>query len=77
MSDTTPNVPPKKKGMSRLVAAAGYSVAGLRSAFASEEAFRLEVVGLVVLTPLALVFLKMALGGHLHGQPQLVVIEGF
>jgi len=54
MSEATPPVPPKKRGLSRVIAAAGYSIAGLRSAFGSEEAFRLEVVGLVVLTPLAL-----------------------
>jgi len=54
MHESTSPVPPKKKGLSRLIAAAGYSIAGLRSAFASEEAFRLEVAGLVLLTPLAL-----------------------
>jgi len=54
MPESTPPVPPKKKGLSRLIAAGGYSVAGLRSAFASEEAFRLEVAALVLLTPLAL-----------------------
>lgn len=55
MADTgSASVPPKKKGLARLTAAAGYSIAGLRSAFASEEAFRLEVAGLVLLTPLAL-----------------------
>ena len=46
-------IPPKRKGMARLLAAARYSYAGLRSAFASEEAFRLEVWALLVLTPLA------------------------
>ena len=55
MTDTTvPPVPPKKKGFARLLAAAGYSVAGLRSAFASEEAFRLEVATLCLGVPLAL-----------------------
>jgi diacylglycerol kinase (ATP) len=54
MRDTLPPVPPKKKGLARLVAAAGYSFAGLRSAFASEEAFRLEVFTLLVAVPLAL-----------------------
>jgi len=54
MRDTSPPVPPKKKGLARLVAAAGYSFAGLRSAFASEEAFRLEVFTLLVAVPLAL-----------------------
>lgn len=54
MVDTANLLPPKKKGLPRLFAAARYSMAGLRSAFGSEEAFRLEVAGLVLLTPLAL-----------------------
>ena len=54
MSDTLPPVPPKKKGLARLLSAAGYSMAGLRSAFASEEAFRLEVFTLMLAVPLAL-----------------------
>ena len=49
-----PGVPPKRRGIARLIAAAGYSFAGLRSAFASEEAFRLEVVVFVLFTPVAL-----------------------
>ena len=47
-------VPPKKKGLSRLLAAARYSLDGLRSAFVSEEAFRLEVLVFVIFTPIAL-----------------------
>ena len=46
-------VPPKRKGIPRLIAATRYSLAGLRAAFASEEAFRLEVLVLVVFTPIA------------------------
>lgn len=53
-SKTGPSVPPKRKGIARLIAAAGYSFAGLRSAFASEEAFRMEVVVFVLFTPVAL-----------------------
>jgi diacylglycerol kinase (ATP) len=49
-----PKVPPKRRGVSRLIAAARFSMHGLRSAFASEEAFRLEVVALILLTPVAL-----------------------
>ncbi|MCB1665514.1 MAG: diacylglycerol kinase [Pseudomonadales bacterium] len=52
-SGHSPEVPPKRKGVSRLIAAAGYSFAGLRAAFASEEAFRMEVVVLVLFTPVA------------------------
>lgn len=51
--DAGTSIPPKRHGIPRLIAAARYSIAGLRSAFASEEAFRLEVLALVVLTPLA------------------------
>ena len=43
----------KKKGFARLRAATVYSVEGLRACFASEEAFRLEIMLAVVLTPLA------------------------
>ena len=46
-------VPAKKKGFARLRAATVYSVEGLRACFASEEAFRLEIMLAVVLTPLA------------------------
>ncbi len=53
-SQTSGVIPPKRKGIPRLMAAARYSLAGLRAAFASEEAFRLEVLVLVVGTPLAL-----------------------
>lgn len=54
MSETKQPVPPKKKGLARLLAAARYSMAGLRSAYASEEAFRLEVATLCLAVPLAL-----------------------
>ncbi|MDO9319034.1 MAG: diacylglycerol kinase [Gammaproteobacteria bacterium] len=53
-SQTSGAIPPKRKGIPRLRAAARYSMAGLRAAFASEEAFRLEVLVLVVGAPLAL-----------------------
>lgn len=49
-----PPIPPKRHGIPRLIAAARYSFAGLRSAFTSEEAFRLEVIGLIIFAPLAL-----------------------
>ena len=48
-------VPPTPKtGIPRLIAAARYSLAGLRTAFEQEEAIRLEVTAFVVLAPLAL-----------------------
>lgn len=53
-SQTSGLIPPKRKGIPRLIAAARYSLAGLRAAFASEEAFRLEVAVLVFGAPLAL-----------------------
>jgi diacylglycerol kinase (ATP) len=45
--------PQKPRGIKRLIKATGYSLAGLRAAWHHEEAFRLEVVLLVLLTPLA------------------------
>jgi len=50
--ERTPPAP--KTGIPRLVAAARYSVAGLRAAFEQEEAVRMEVAAFVVLAPLAL-----------------------
>mgnify|MGYP000698507062 CR=1 FL=1 len=46
--------PATKKGIPRLIAAAGYSIAGLRAAFEQEEAIRMEVAAFVVMAPLAL-----------------------
>lgn len=46
--------PPRKKGFARLVAATHYSAAGLRAAFQSEEAIRMEVAAFLVLAPLGL-----------------------
>lgn len=46
-------VPAKRRGLSRLLAALQYSCAGLRSAFASEEALRLECVLLLIFSPVA------------------------
>jgi diacylglycerol kinase (ATP) len=44
---------PGKRGLRRLVDAAGYSAAGLAAAWREEEAFRQEVVMAIVLVPLA------------------------
>jgi len=46
--------PPQKKGVARLIAAFRYSAAGLRSAFHSEEAIRMEVAAFLVMAPLGL-----------------------
>ncbi len=46
--------PPARKGIPRLIAAAGYSAAGLKAAFEQEEAVRMEVAAFVVMAPLAL-----------------------
>lgn len=51
-SELTP--PARKTGIPRLIAAAGYSVAGLRAAFEQEEAIRMETAAFVILAPLAL-----------------------
>jgi diacylglycerol kinase (ATP) len=50
------STPAPKKGIRRLIAATGYSLAGLRAAFASEEAFRIESLLFVVMAPLGLWF---------------------
>ena len=41
-------------GLRRLIKATGYSLAGLKAAWVHEEAFRLETLIVVVMTPLAL-----------------------
>ncbi|MFX1679091.1 diacylglycerol kinase [Mitsuaria sp. CC2] len=45
-----------RTGLDRLVRAFGYSLQGLRAAFAGESAFRQEVAAAIVLMPLALWF---------------------
>ncbi len=47
-------VPPAKKGIGRLIAATRYSAAGIRSAFRTEEAFRLETIAFFLLAPIGL-----------------------
>jgi len=47
-------IPPKLVGVPRLIAATVNSAAGLKAAFLSEEAFRLEVYAFFLLSPLAL-----------------------
>lgn len=49
----TPNKP-GRKGLARLIAATGYSMAGLRQAWQHEAAFREECLLLVLLVPAAL-----------------------
>lgn len=53
-SSETPQTPPSKKGIPRLIAATGYSVAGFTAAFKTEEALRLEIAAFCVLAPLGL-----------------------
>ncbi len=45
---------PGKTGLSRIIAAAGYSRKGLHAAFKNEAAFRQELFLLLLLTPVAL-----------------------
>lgn len=54
MSDPDTRLPPKKKGLKRLIAATGFSLAGLRAALQHEEAFRLEVFAFCILAPTGL-----------------------
>ncbi|MBD1391220.1 diacylglycerol kinase [Neiella sp. HB171785] len=43
----------QRKGMARIIAATGYSYKGFKAAWKHEEAFRQEVVLLLVMAPLA------------------------
>lgn len=47
-------VPAKRRGLSRILAATHHSLAGLRACARSEEAFRLELALAALLLPLAL-----------------------
>lgn len=42
-----------KKGIARLIAATGYSIAGFKAAYINEAAFRLELFAFIVLAPVA------------------------
>lgn len=53
-TNSQPSLPPKKKGVARLIAATKYSLNGLHAAWQHEEAFRLEVIAFCVLAPLGL-----------------------
>ena len=46
--------PPTKKGVARIIAATRYSMAGLRTAFRNEAAFRQEVIAFLILAPLGI-----------------------
>lgn len=46
---------PPKMGLRRLAPALRYSLRGLRSAFRNEEAFRMEVLALLLLAPVGLI----------------------
>jgi diacylglycerol kinase (ATP) len=45
---------PGTRGLTHILQAAGYSMQGLKAAITHEEAFRLELMAMVVLLPLAL-----------------------
>ncbi|MGB1077565.1 MAG: diacylglycerol kinase [Bdellovibrionales bacterium] len=53
MNDKPP-VPENNKGIKRLINAFKFSMAGFRSCFKTEEAFRQELFLLIIATPLAL-----------------------
>ena len=55
-NESNSQLPPKEKGVSRLIAATGFSLAGLKAALQHEEAFRLEVVIFCILAPAGLWF---------------------
>ena len=54
MSASDSQLPLKKKGAARLIAATGFSLAGLKATVQHEEAFRLEVFAFCILAPLGL-----------------------
>lgn len=54
MTKTDSQLPPKKKGMARLIAATSFSIAGLAAALQHEEAFRLEAFAFCILAPAGL-----------------------
>ena len=51
---SSPDSYSRKKGIARLIAATGYSIAGFKAAYKNEEAFCLELFAFFVLTPVAL-----------------------
>ena len=53
-SESNSQLPPKEKGLPRLIAATRFSLAGLRAALQHEEAFRLEAFLFCLLTPIGL-----------------------
>jgi diacylglycerol kinase (ATP) len=52
-ADASPQVPPPRTGLDRIIHAAGYSLAGLKAGW-SESAFRQEAMLAVVMLPAAL-----------------------
>ena len=54
MSEPDSQLPAKKKGLARLIAATGFSLAGLKAALQHEEAFRLEIFAFCILAPAGL-----------------------
>ena len=52
---------PSKKGLARIIDAAGYSMRGLLFAWRNESAFRQELIGAVVLIPLTFFLAESAL----------------
>ncbi len=45
---------PGTRGLKHVIQATGYSIKGLKAAFIHEEAFRLELMAMVVMVPLAI-----------------------
>ena len=53
-SERSKLLPHPKTGIARLIAATRYSIAGIKWAFANEEAFRIEAALFIILTPIGL-----------------------
>lgn len=73
-SQSARSVPSSEKGVARLVSATAYSLAGLKTAIKHEEAFRLELLAFVMLTPIALWLGQSAVEKVLLIAPLVLVI---
>lgn len=65
---------PGKAGLARVIAAAGYSMRGLTYAWKNESAFRQELLGAIVLIPLAFFLGESAIEVSILLIPVFIVI---
>ncbi len=60
---------PGTRGLAHILKAAGYSMKGLKAAITHEEAFRLELMAMVVMLPLAVCWARVRSNGTAYRQP--------